>query len=311
MKRGLMVACCILALTGCGDGEEIYKKKAESLRSEVESLRGEVSGAKYRIVELEQENKILKETPPIFLAKVKTAIANGDEAAATNALAALTSRFADSTEAAAGTSFLQKMVRDREAKEQEERRLAALGMKAIPVKGTFTADDTAVTLQSAQITGQWSFNNYGSEYEYRTAERGSRYITASVAYSSKSKDPKLAPLVVYASNGGELKRLGVMRYEFVRWESYATFLGNYHDDGNDFAHTASIRFSMGLQVDDAAISKPLYVVASSTGCAERSSDRLGNPPVSYRTYSCDSAAPSVLHASDFKEGRFGIVKRID
>jgi hypothetical protein len=38
---------------------------------------------------------------------------------------------------------------------------------------------------------------------------------------------------------------------------------------------------------------------------------FGNPPVSYSTYSCYQAAPAVLRASDFKEGRFGIVKRID
>jgi hypothetical protein len=102
-----------------------------------------------------------------------------------------------------------------------------------------------------------------------------------------------------------------MGFEFVRWSSYATFLGNYHDDGNDFAHTASIKFSMGLQVDNGAISKPLYIVASSIGCANRSSNRFGNPPVSYYTYDCDKAAPSVLHAGDFKDGRFGLVKRID
>lgn len=311
MRRVLMVACFCWALAGCGDGGDVYKKQTVSLRSEVESLRGEVLAAQSRIAQLERENKALKESPSKLLAEVRKAVEAGNEVAASGALATLTSRFADSSEATAGASLLQKMAKDREAKEQEERRLAALGMKAIPARGSFTAGDSAVILQSAQITGQWSFNDHGGEYEYRTAERGSRYITANVAYSSKSKDPKLAPLIVYASNGGELKRLGVMKFEFVRWSSYATFLGNYHDDGNDFAHTASIRFSMGLQVDSGAISKPLYIVASSTGCAERSSDRFGNPPVSYSTYSCDSAAPNVLHAIDFKDGRFGVVKRID
>lgn len=76
-------------------------------------------------------------------------------------------------------------------------------------------------------------------------------------------------------------------------------LGNYHDDANDFAHKTSIRFSMGLQVPIEAITKPLYIVASSSGCADRSSERFGNPPVSYSTYSCDQAAPSVLRAKAY------------
>lgn len=311
MKKDLLVTCLALSLAGCGDGGEMYKKEAESLRSDVQSLQAEITSAKNRIAQLEQENTTLKETPPVLLAQVRKASDSGDEAATQAALASLTSRYPDSAEAKTGSAFLQKMVRDREAKEQEARRLATLGMKAIPVKDSFTADDSSVSLQSAQITGQWSFNDYGDRYEYRSAERGSKYITAKVTYSSKSKDPRLAPLVVYASNGGELKRLGVMGFEFVSWSSYATFLGNYHDEANDFAHKASIRFSMGLQVPNEAITKPLYIVASFSGCADRSSDRFGNPPVSYSTYSCDQAAPSVLHANDFKEGRFGIVRRID
>lgn len=311
MRCFLMMSCLAVFLTACGDGGEMYKREAESLRSDIESLRAEITAAQGKIAELEQENRTLKETPHVFLTQVRKAVDDGDEDAAKKALESLTSRYADSSEAEIGRIIFQKMVDAREAREKEERRLAALGIKAVPVKVTFTGDDSTVTLQSAQIAGQWRFNDHGNEYEYRSAERDSRYITARVAYSSKSKDPKLAPLIVYASNGGELKRLGVMGFEFVRWENYATFLGNYHDSGNDFAHTASIKFSMGLQVQSEDISKPLYIVASSIGCAERNSDRFGNPPVSYMTYSCDKAAPDTLRATDFKDGRFGIVKRID
>lgn len=306
-----MAACLAISLTGCGDGGEMYKKETESLRSDMESLRAEISAAQGKISQLEHENKTLKETPHVFLAQIRKAIDGGDEEVAKKALESLTERYADSSEAATGNSLFQKMVEDREVKKKEERRIADLGMKAILVKGTFSGSDSTVNLQSAQVTSQWSFNNYGNQYEYRSAERGSRYITAKVIYSSKNKDPRLIPLIVYASNGGELKLLGVMGFEFVQWEEYATFLGNYHDNGNDFAHTARIRFSMGLQVPSENISKPLYIVASSIGCAERHSDRFGNPPVSYMTYSCDTAAPKTLNVNDFKDGRFGILKRIN
>lgn len=311
MKKGLAVSCLALSLTGCGDGGERYKKEAESLRAEVTSLQTQVWAANSRISQLQQENTTLKQTPPILLAQLRQAVDIGDEAAAKAGLESLISRYADSAEAAVGNGLVQKMIRDREAKDQEARRLAALGMKAVPIKGSFAADESTISLQSAQMGAQWTFNNHDDEYEYRSAERGSKYITATATYSSKSKDPLLAPLIVYGSNGGELKRLGIMNFEFVRWSSYATFLGNYHDDANDFANTASIRFSMGLQIANDEITKPLYIVASFLGCADRRSDRFGNPPVKYATYNCDKAAPDVLHASDFKDGRFGIVKRID
>jgi hypothetical protein len=37
VKKGLVVSCLALSLTGCGDGGERYKKEAESLRAEVTS----------------------------------------------------------------------------------------------------------------------------------------------------------------------------------------------------------------------------------------------------------------------------------
>ena len=109
---------------------------------------------------------------------------------------------------------------------------------------------------------------------------------------------------------GELKRVGVMGFEFVSWKNYATFLGNYHDTGNDFANSERIRFSMGLQVKNEDLSKPLYLVAAKTGCADRSEDRFGNPPVKYYTYSCNSF-PDVLSVEDFSKGELGIIKRLD
>ncbi|MFJ4394439.1 hypothetical protein ACIPZG_06220 [Pseudomonas sp. NPDC089395] len=152
MRNDLVVACLVLSLTGCGDGGEAYKKQAESLRGDVKSLQTQIAAANSRISQLEQENKVLKETPPVSLAQVRKAVDTGNETAAKAALEALTSRYPGSPEAATGSVLLQKMVKDREAKEQEDRRLAALGMKAIPVKSSFTADDSAVSLQSAQVS---------------------------------------------------------------------------------------------------------------------------------------------------------------
>lgn len=52
LRKDLLVACLVLSLAGCGDGGEVYKKQAESLRSDVKALQAEISAAKDRIAQL-------------------------------------------------------------------------------------------------------------------------------------------------------------------------------------------------------------------------------------------------------------------
>ncbi|VVO17129.1 hypothetical protein [Pseudomonas fluorescens] len=311
MKR-LMVAGITGAvlLSGCGDGGEKYRKDAAQLRSGIEQLRSQLSLANNRVKELESENLQLKQSPHLLLVNVREAIAHKNESDVSAAVDALRNKYPDSPESALATKLLNNLVSERETKEKELARLAASGFKGIPVKNTFIGTSTSVNLLSAKLGGRWQYNDHGDEYEYRNAERGAQYVTAQVTYSSKEKDPSLMAMAVYAPRDGKLKRLGEMGFEFVKWESYATFLGNYHDSGNDFAHSEKIRFSMGVQVQNEEVVKPLYIIAARKECANRREDRFGNPPVKYVTYSCQ-ALPSELNLNDFSSGEYGVVKRFD
>lgn len=311
MKRQMLIGVVTAALlSGCGDGGEQYKREADTLRTEIGGLRSELSKATEQLKQLESENFELKQTPQVLLAKVRALTEAKDEANAKLAQDELTVRHPGSPEILVGRGLYSDMIKAREAKEKESARLASLGFKAIPIKNVFAGNSTTVDLKSAQIGSTWKFNDHGDEYEYRTADRGTKYVTAQVVYSSRDNAPKLIPMAVYSSVAGKLKRVGVMAFEFVSWKNYATFLGNYHDTGNDFANSERIRFSMGLQVKNEDLSKPLYLVAAKTGCADRSEDRFGNPPVKYYTYSCNSF-PDVLSVEDFSKGELGIIKRLD
>lgn len=311
MKHPMLVGVVAAAfLSGCGDGGEQYKREAETLRSEAVGLRSELEKANDKLKLLESENAELKQTPQILLLSIRELINNNEEGQAKLAVDKLLSRYPDSSEALAGQKLYSDLLKERTAKEREKERLASLGFKAVQAKSSFAGDSSSVNIQSAQIGSTWKFNDHGDEYEYRTADRGAKYITAQVVYSAKENNPKLIPIAVYSAEGRKLKLLGIMSFEFVSWKNYATFLGNYHDNGNDFAKTERIRFSMGLQVKSESISRPLYLVANKVGCAIRSEDRFGNPPVGYSTYAC-SSFPKELSVEDFSRGEIGLIKRLD
>ncbi|CAI8800654.1 Lipoprotein [Pseudomonas sp. IT-P74] len=311
MKRLIVAGITgVVLLSGCGDGGEKYRKEAAELRSGIEDLRTQLSLASNRVKELESENLRLKQTPHLLFANVREALDRKNETEVGAAVNALKSKYPDSPETAQASKLLNNMISERQAKEKETEKLAALGFKGIPVQNTFTGTSSAINLLSAKLGGRWQFNDHGDEYEYRDAERGAQYVTAQVTYSSKEKDPSLMAMAVYAPRDGKLKRLGEMGFEFVKWESFATFLGNYHDSGNDFAHSEKIRFSMGVQVQNDEVVKPLYIIAAKKGCANRDEDRFGRPPVKYVTYSCQSL-PTELSLNDFTSGEYGVVKRFD
>lgn len=310
MKHLALAGAAVVLLSGCGDGGEQYQKEAEGLRSEVQQLHSRLVASESRIKALESENAVLKESPHVLLAAVREFVDKKQETEARSAVDAMARRYPDAIETATARKLFSAMVSEREAKEKEAARLVALGFKGLPVKAAFTGESSSVNLSSAKIGGVWKFNDHDDEYEYRNPERGAQYVTAQVTYSSSQKDPDLLAMAVYSARDGRLKRLGTMKFELVKWESYATFLGNYHDSGNDFAHSEKVRFSMGLQIQNEELVKPVYIVASRKGCASRIADRFGNPPVKYSISSCNTL-PSELTLGDFEGNEYGILKRFD
>lgn len=86
---------------------------------------------------------------------------------------------------------------------------------------------------------------------------------------------------------GELHLIGKLSYEFRRWKDYGSYLGNHADYGNDFAHSSTIPFNLGLQVSEEIINEhEIYLVLNRNGCFMRSSDSYGRPKVQYKEMGC-------------------------
>lgn len=280
-----------LVLAGGCDSEAsrqlVEQRKAnEQLESQKASLATENEQLKARIGAMEAQILELSNTPDRRLSEISRLLMNRDEGAALAALESLRSKFPQAPEVLEAEQRLaehQATIREeRKAAERKER----LGFKILKEVKSFTSYGITVGVSQPQITGRWTFDSYGHEYRYNDAERGNRFVVVrlSVTADEHEKDPALPGLGLYEVSGKTLKNIGDLRYRFVRWKSFATYLGNYADNGNDFAHTATIPFTAGIQVPSAKAAAPLFLIAARAKCVTRNYRRFDNPPVSYIGY---------------------------
>src|SRR5690606_5418775 len=121
---------------------------------------------------------------------------------------------------------------------------------------------------------------------------------ARISISSESKNPDLPPILAYQYFDGKLMLLGTLGYEFRRWKDYGSYLGNYADYGNDFAHSKTIPFNLGYESsEDNLKSGKVYVVMRKVNCFTRKNKDYGRPEIQYQMGIC--APKSTLEVSDF------------
>jgi hypothetical protein len=68
--------------------------------------------------------------------------------------------------------------------------------------------------------------------------------------------------------------------------SYGSYLGNGHDFRNDFAHTQTIPFSLGAEIDAGIMNEPVFVIGVAEACFQRTTQQFGRPPVQYVKRTC-------------------------
>jgi hypothetical protein len=199
----------------------------------------------------------------------------------------------------------------RRVQEEEDKRIAAQGFKAVPVSSSFVRGDTALTLTSVGAAKRWTFDSYEEGWRFLDAEKDKKMLVARLNVASKSKEPSLFGLAAYAADGNKLTLLGAMRYRFARWSSYGAFLGTQADYRNEFSHSWKIPFTAAVAISERDLQRrPIYLVATSEGCHERHYERFGQPPVFYMPGACNTLKPT-LTVEDFKGGALAILKRID
>ncbi len=304
MKRWITCAplfALVLPLAAC---KPLGTASASTDASEVASLRAEVQ-------RLRKENADLRLSPYALAAEVDTAIRANSQDKASAAYKQLSDTFPVAAETQEMKKRLDAFQAQRRTQDEESRRIASLGWKAVPVNPSFAHEDTSLTLTSSAITKRWTFDSYGEGWRFLDAEKDKRLVTARMNMSSKQKEPALFGLAAYVPDGAKLVRVGTARYRFSRWSSYGAFLGTQADYRNEFSHSWRIPFTVGVQVKEEDLKRgPVYLVASREGCHERHYDRFGQPPVFYLPGKCESLK-ATLEPEDFKGGAIAVLKRIE
>jgi len=290
---GLLIAVNVCSTAAATD----YPGELEVLRAEVARLRA--------------ENAQLRLSPAVLAAEVEAAAKAGDAEKAKAALRRLADRYPLSAEATQAGKRVDALVARQRAAQEEAKRLAALGFKALRSSPYFGHGETSMGLTATGVVRRWTFDWHGDGWKYLDAEKGRKFVTATVTVNSRSKDPLLFGIGAYVANGATLTHVGKVRYRFIRWRDYGSFLGTQADFRNDFAHNSRIPFSIGVSVaDDELKRRPLYLVATREGCHRRLYERFGQPPIQYVPGNCNSLKPTLTMA-DFKDGSLAVIKRLD
>ena len=243
------------------------------------------------------------------LAKAKELLDVGELDKASEEISQLKKLFPNSQEASASSALITKIGEIKEAKRKEEERIRALGFKALNVVQNITIDDNKISFSNCKIGPKFTHDAYstysGSSWMEHTADKGNSYISYNMDVTSSSKDPNIPTIAFYSINGDRLDLEKVFWVEFARWSDYGHYLGNYHDNINDFAKVNTVKFRVGAQIEDDYFKKPYVVVLKKANTLSRHYDRYENPPVSY---SGDANYPSSLTIEDFNKGIYVALK---
>lgn len=300
MKIKLLVLTFgILSFLGCSDGEA--QKQLSELKTELEQTKVELNNCSTELTEIKNtaENRFIR---------AQKLLSENNLEGAKREFKGIINNFQGTKNATNASNEIAKIDKVIEQKRIEVERKKALGFKILEPVSTVKFDDLSLRFEKIWTGKRWSFDDYGSRYKLRDAQRGNKHILARVSISSETKNPSLPPVLAYQMNNGELELIGTLGYEFRRWKDYGSYLGNYADYGNDFAHSKTIPFNLGLQVpDEKFVGKTIYIVMKKTGCFERKKKNYGNPEIEYSEGIC--SAKRTLKVEDF-DNDYILLKKI-
>ena len=273
---------------------EVTKKYQDSLTI----VRNELREAKDKI-------ELLSYPADQRLQKAKELTNAGELDKAKKEVEKLKELFPNSLEASSSSALLAKIQELKEAKRKEEKRIKALGFKALPEQTTVKVDYNTITYSSISVGNRFIFDAYDDRWFYRDADRGSKYVTMQMSVTSTNHNPQLPELALYIISGDKMILEGTFDTQFARWRDYGAYLGNYHDSSNDFAKVSTVKFKLGQQVSNEKLAKPYAIVLKKKNALYYHYEQFSNPPISY-VGSADY--PSTLSLDDFKKN-YVLIKR--
>jgi hypothetical protein len=281
----------LFVLMGCGVSHTDYDKlsldyeevlvRCDSVERNNEELIRQTKADQALIKTLRDSIFILSYPADQRYEKIHSLVNEQQFEAARKEISDLIRIFPESKEAKLSLDLLKKVDELEAKKKQEEEKRKALGFKGIKTVASCTIDYNKVEISSISSGNTFTFDSYDDYYHYRTADRGNKYITGVMKITSENKDPLLPQPAVYAIVGDKMTLIGSFIVKFARWEDYGSYLGNYHDNGNDFAKSSSIRFKIGKEISEDILKKPYAIVLKKENNLVRNYDRFSNPPVSY------------------------------
>ncbi len=299
MNLKLLIAFFTITFLGCSTGPQ-EANQIESLKSELETLKKDHLNCQTELTKL-------KDTPEQRTIRAKTLFSKGDLQGSMIEYQGIIDNFPGTSDSEIATIESAKITMLIEKKRVDEENKKALGYKVLKLNTNIKLNDISVKIEKIWTGKRWSFDDHGSEYSLRDAERENIHVLARISITSKVKDPELPAILVYQLNDGVLKSLGSLSYEFRRWKDYGSYLGNYADYGNDFAHSSTIPFNLGLQVLESDLkAKEIFIVLKKEGCFYRSTRSIGNPEIMYSKGTCNEK--STLSLDDF-ENEYVLLKK--
>jgi hypothetical protein len=300
MKRRLLALTIgIITLISCSDGET--KKQLSELKTELEQTKSELNNCSAELTEIKNtaENRFIR---------AKKLLTDNNLNGAKTEFQGIVNNFKGTNDAITASKEIDKIDKTIEKKRVDAERKKALGYKVLKPTTSVKYGDLSLRFDKVWKGKRWSFDDYGSQYFLRDAERGNSHIMARISVTSENNNPSLPPILVYQMNNGELKYLGTQGYKFRRWKDYGSYLGNYADYGNDFSHSKTIPFNCGVELsNDDFKSGTIYVVLKKQGCFNRTKVDYGNPEIAYRESSC--SPKRILKVEDF-DNDYVLIKKL-
>ena len=273
MKKIVFLLTSIILLVSC-QPKSPTQKEYDEIKNKLENCQKKYND--------------LKNTPENRLLTAQKLENDGNISMAESEYRELIDKYPKSKEAISARKFIVKIEKERKQKELEEKRKKQLGFKALKPKSIIEQGDVKLTFSNVKLSKRWIFDRYGNEWRYIEAERGNKYLIFTLSVTSKSKSPNLPPIYVYQLIDGKLQYVSTAYYKFYRWDDYSSYLGNDADYNNDFARTATIRFSPGAEIIEKDFNRyPTFLMVKKSNCVIRTENRFDNPPVTYSNSNCD------------------------
>lgn len=266
----------------------------------ISKLVKELDSTKLALKKASEELRTLKNSPDQRKVRAEMLFADEKYTQSEQEYQGIIDNFKGTTQAVVAEKKLKEIKEILKRKKAEEERKKALGYKILSPTKTVNYEGITIEIQKLWSGQNWSFDSHGDEWFYRAATRGNTHILARISITSKDKNPQLPPFMVYEMMQGKLHYTGALGYEFRRWKNYGSYLGNYADYGNDFAHSSTIPFNLGLQVAKEKTGKNnLYIVVKKKGCFKRVRNDFERPEVGYAEILCDEK--KILELEDFEK----------